>query len=107
LDAAAIAGWSNYFSVLVGAAATLTGLVFVAVSINLTRARRRILNAVAARSYRARGGDSRDWRLPVVSAGILLLRGSPAGFYWLVPGFMFSLFSGVASAWVLLVEILR
>jgi hypothetical protein len=37
LDALSIAGWSNYLSVLAGAAATLTGLVFVAVSINLSR----------------------------------------------------------------------
>lgn len=37
MDAESIAGWSNYLSVLAGVAATLTGLVFVAVSINLSR----------------------------------------------------------------------
>lgn len=31
------AEWTNYFSVMAGAAATLTGLVFVSVSINLPR----------------------------------------------------------------------
>jgi len=35
LDAATIAGWSNYLSVLAEVAATLTELVFVAASINL------------------------------------------------------------------------
>ncbi len=37
MDAISIAGWSTYLSVLAGAGATLTGLVFVAVSINLRR----------------------------------------------------------------------
>jgi hypothetical protein len=36
LDAVTIAGWTN-LSVLAGVAATLAGLVFVAVSINLSR----------------------------------------------------------------------
>jgi hypothetical protein len=45
--------------------------------------------------------------LPFFIAGILLLRGSPAGLYWLVPGFMFSLFAGILGAGALLVEILR
>jgi modulator of FtsH protease len=37
LDNISIASWSNYLSVMAGCAATLTGLVFVAVSINLSR----------------------------------------------------------------------
>jgi hypothetical protein len=37
LDAASQAEWSAFFSVLAESAATLTGLVFVAVSLNLTR----------------------------------------------------------------------
>jgi hypothetical protein len=37
VDAISIAAWSNYLSVQAEAAATLTGLVFVAVSIHLTR----------------------------------------------------------------------
>ncbi len=45
--------------------------------------------------------------IPFIVAGILLLRGSSTGLYWLAPGCIFSLAVGVASAWVLLVEILR
>jgi hypothetical protein len=37
LDLGSIAAWSNYLSVIGEVAATLTGLVFVAVSINLSR----------------------------------------------------------------------
>jgi hypothetical protein len=37
LDVDSIAAWSNYLSVMAEVAATLTGLVFVAVSINLGR----------------------------------------------------------------------
>jgi hypothetical protein len=36
-----------------------------------------------------------------------LRSGSPIGFYGLVPGFVSSFLAGVASAWVLLVEIVR
>jgi hypothetical protein len=45
--------------------------------------------------------------IPFGISGILLLRGSPAALYWLAAGFIFSMAAGVASAWVLLVEILR
>lgn len=45
--------------------------------------------------------------VPFCVSGILLLRGSSAGLYWLAPGFAFSLIAGVANAWVLLIEILR
>jgi hypothetical protein len=45
--------------------------------------------------------------IPFCIAGILLLCGSEAGLYWLAPGFILSLVAGVASAWVLLIEILR
>jgi modulator of FtsH protease len=37
LDATSIAGWNTYLSAQAGVGATLTGLVFVAVSINLPR----------------------------------------------------------------------
>lgn len=37
MGATSILGWNTYLSVLAGVAATLTGLVFVAVSINLPR----------------------------------------------------------------------
>jgi hypothetical protein len=36
LDVISISNWSNYLSAMAGASATLTGLVFVAVSINLS-----------------------------------------------------------------------
>ena len=152
-------------SVQAGAAATLTGLVFVAVSINLPRvlsvpgvsgrAAESILQlfgvvvisttaliprqpqvALAAeilvtgsllwivqtvlqiRYMKIKTGHPRSWGIvrvvqtqfsavPFCVAGILLLRGSSAGLYWLAPGCIFSLISGVLSAWILLVEILR
>jgi modulator of FtsH protease len=165
MDAAAVTAWSNYLSVQAEVAATLTGLVFVAVSINLTRvlsipgltgrAAESILQLLGAvvisttvlipgqpavmlggevlvlgivlwvvqtllqvRYLTSKTGHPRKWgitrilqttlaNVPFCISGILLLRGSPAGLYWLAPGLIFSLFAGVASAWVLLVEILR
>jgi modulator of FtsH protease len=159
------ADWTNYFSVMAGAAATLTGLVFVSVSINLPR----ILDGaglpgraaeslvqlfgvviisaavlIPAQSQTALGievlaigsllwvtqtisqcrylasktGHPLAWALqrmiqtqfatvPFCVAGVLLMRGSPAAMYWLVPGCIFSLVGGVIGAWILLVEILR
>jgi modulator of FtsH protease len=161
----AIDAWSNYLSVQAGAAATLTGLVFVAVSINLSRilsitgltgrAAESLLQlfgvlviattaliprqppvalgieflvmgaalwiaqtVLQVRYMISKTGHPRYWvitrivqtqfaNLPFFVSGILLLRGSPAGLYWLAAGLVFSLIAGVASAWVLLVEILR
>jgi hypothetical protein len=157
--------WQTLLSVQAGAAATLTGLVFVAVSINLARiietpglsgrAAESILHflqvffvctaaliprqpmiwladeilAVALLSWamqvttqiryaKSHSGHPRVWLItrilqtqlasvPFIVAAVLLLFGAPAGFFWLVPGFAFSLFAGVANAWVLLIEILR
>jgi hypothetical protein len=165
LDAVTIAGWSNYLTVLAGAAATLTGLVFVAVSINLSRVLSTtglagrageslmqlfgvviisttalipqqppvalgteilvvastlllVQTVIQLRYLNSKTGHPRVWgitrilqtqlaNIPFIVAGILLLRGSSAGLYWLAPGCIFSLAVGVASAWVLLVEILR
>lgn len=148
-----------------GVAATLTGLVFVAVSINLSRvlstpglvgrAAESILQllgvviistvalipeqsrtalgiefvALGAALWitettfqilyvRRKHGHPRMWaivrivqtqlaNIPFCVAGVLLLMGWRAGLYWLVPGFAFSLLVGVASAWILLIEILR
>lgn len=45
--------------------------------------------------------------VPFVLAGITLVLGTLGGLYWLVPGLIFSMTLGVATAWVLLVEILR
>jgi modulator of FtsH protease len=157
--------WSNFLSVQAEAAATLTGLVFVAVSINLSRILTvpgltgraaesllqlfgvvlisaaaliprqpqaalgieiLILGAVLwvtqtvlqVRYLTSKTGHPHMWgvtrivqtqfaNVPFFISGILLLSGSAAGFYWLAPGLIFSLIAGVASAWVLLVEILR
>jgi hypothetical protein len=165
MDAIPIAAWTNYLSVQAGVAATLTGLVFVAVSINLTRilsipgltgrAAESILQLFGVviisttaliprqpavvlgtevlivgsmlwlaqttqqiRYMTSKTGHPWQWvitriiqtqfaNVPFFISGILLLRGSPAGLYWLAPGLIFSLFAGVASAWVLLIEILR
>jgi len=150
---------------MAGAAATLTGLVFVAVSINLSRiltvpgltgraaeSMMQLFGVVIIattalipqetpvalgteilafgsllwivqtvlqlRYLKSKTGHPRRWavtriiqtqfaNIPFCVSGILLLRGSPAGFYWLAPGFIFSLVGGVLNAWVLLVEILR
>jgi hypothetical protein len=165
LDSTTIADWSNYLSVLAEAAATLTGLVFVAVSINLSRvlsipgltgraaesmmqlfgvviisttaliprqppvalgteiivlgsALWLVQTVLQVRYMTSKTGHPRLWavtrivqtqfaNIPFCISGILLLCGSPAGLYWLAPGFIFSLLAGVVSAWVLLVEILR
>ena len=165
IDAASLNAWSNYLSVQAGAAATLTGLVFVAVSINLSRvlsipgltgrAAESILQlfgvvviattalipgqpsvalgaeilaiglalwvvqtVLQIRYIKSKPGHPRYWAItrmlqtqlatiPFCIAGIRMLLDAPAALYWLAPGCIFSLISGVASAWVLLVEILR
>jgi len=157
--------WSYYFSTIAGAGATLTGLLFVAVSINLSRIlatpgltgrvaesliqlfgvvaiattylipglHTRTLGVLvlgitslvwAIQSYvqiqylAARTGNPHHWILtrivqtqlaciPLLVSGVLLLSGSPAAPYWSATGFMLSLAAGLASAWVLLIEILR
>ena len=160
-----IADWSNYLAVQAGVSATLTGLVFVAVSINLSRvlaipglpgraaeslthffgvllmstsalvpgqsvvilgteviALTSVLwllqTWIQIRYIRLRTGNPQSWlvirvvqtqaiTVPFAAAGILLVQGSPVGLYWLVPGFLLSLVSGLLEAWILLVEILR
>jgi len=165
IDAPLIETWGTYLSVQAESAATLTGLVFVAVSINLSRILSVIgLTGRAAESLlqlfgvvvisttvliprqssialateilvigsalwlfqtvtqikymRSKTGHPRYWGItrvvqsqfatvPFCVSGILLLRDSTAGLYWLAAGLIFSLIAGVANAWVLLVEILR
>jgi modulator of FtsH protease len=157
--------WTTLLSVEAGAAATLMGLVFVSLSINLNmimsipglprRALESILQflevfliatvlLIPGQSERVLGGEIAvlgaafwlslvtgqiqyllmktghpEWwfvnravlgqlaGIPFCIAGITLLLGVPGAIYWLVPGFVFSFVSGVVSAWVLLVEILR
>jgi hypothetical protein len=165
LEIISIGGWSNYLTTLASVSATLTGLVFVAVSINLSRIisgpgltgraaeslmqlfgvlvvstsalipgqSAIVLGAqiltwatglwllqtlLQVRYMRTRTGQPRSWlvsrmcqthlsSVPFVISGIMLLSGSSTGLYWLVPGFILSLISGVVGAWILLVEILR
>jgi hypothetical protein len=45
--------------------------------------------------------------LAFVVAGVLLATHNSAGAYWLAPGVVLSLIGGLASTWVLLVEIVR
>ena len=163
-----IAGWAEFLAVAAGVAATLTGLIFVAVSINLARilefpglaerAAETIVQLLGAmiislialvpgqsvlllgvelavagailwflqtrlqlRSLKhLRSLEENARRRPIFTivfaqlaavpffvAGIALALGTLGGLYWLVPGLIFSMTVGVATAWVLLVEILR
>jgi hypothetical protein len=77
-----MADWSNFFVAEVGAAAALTGLIVVAVSINLTR-------ILSFEQLPARAGESL-----VILISALLIAGLGHA-------------DGVWGAWVLLVEILR
>jgi modulator of FtsH protease len=45
--------------------------------------------------------------LPPIAAGAIILGGAGGGLYWLAGGVILSLVSGLISAWVLLVEIIR
>jgi hypothetical protein len=45
--------------------------------------------------------------LPILIAGVTLLLESGGGIYWLAAGIVFAISGAVASAWVLMVEILR
>jgi len=127
-----VAGSANYLSAMAGAAATLTGLVFVAVSINFARVlptpglagraeeslmQLRGVVAItttasipqqtsAALGYGQDGADAIRQHPVLRRWSSVVARGVP----WIVPagaGCIFSLVAGVASAWVLLVEILR
>jgi hypothetical protein len=127
--------WHDLFVGVSGAAAVLTGLLFVALVIS-------ILGLVPGQSATALavellcvGGAA--WlfatavftvrrpaihqrqpivvnavaaqlaTLPVMVAGASLLAGSGGGLYWLVPALILLLSVGVIYAWVLLIEILR
>ena len=84
-----------------GQAATLTGLLFVAVSINLQR----ILQ------YPNLPGRAAQtlvmFSVPLVFSIFVLVPGQPAGPYWLVPAALVAIVAGLANTWVLLIEILR
>jgi hypothetical protein len=168
LSAYDIAGWAGFLAVAAGVAATLTGLIFVAMSINLARilefpglpefAAETIVQLLGAmlislvalvpgqsalvlgvelavagailwiletrlqlrslKRLRALKDNGRHRPIisivlaqlaavPFVLAGITLVLGTLGGLYWLVPGLIFSMTIGVATAWALLVEIQR
>lgn len=86
--------WSDLFVATAGATAALSGLVFVAVSINIGR----ILENEGVPDF------------ALVTLLLLvgsLIAGSGGGLYWIVAGFIATIFAAVANAWILLVEILR
>jgi hypothetical protein len=155
----------SYFSTIAEAAATLTGLIFVGLSLNLQRilsiqhlpARALgslilMTNILIIASFCLLTGQPLFWLgvevlgcglliwmvttrmdirmyrdmvkqykfhyfrnlvftqlavLPYLAAGILLLTGSPAGVYWLIPGMTISIVKALTDSWVLLVEINR
>jgi modulator of FtsH protease len=157
--------WATFFSAEVGAAAALTGLVVVAISVNLARilaepglpgraaevviilscalvvasvmlipdqaevalggetlalgvvslAASVLIPALSARRpvrlgvlmLVVRSGVNAAAGLPLIVAGLLIMRDLPAGLYWAAGGVIGSLVAGVLGAWVLLVEILR
>jgi hypothetical protein len=45
--------------------------------------------------------------IPFVIAGVLVCIGTPTAMYWMVPGTLLCILSGVYCAWILLVEIQR
>jgi len=160
-----LSDWQTLLSVQAESAATLTGLVFVAVSINLKtvlttpglpgRAAESLAQflqvffvstialipgqtagalaieiiAIALLCWAlqfaslinyawSKSGHPKWWlivriaqthlaSIPFFVAAICLLFGSPAGLYWLVPGFLLSFLAGVMNAWILLIEINR
>jgi hypothetical protein len=156
--------WKDLFVAVAGASAALTGLLFVAVSINLERILKfeglperaletllflvsvllvSIVGLIPGQSHVAlglelllvslvttvvimrlptiRSGEpdvERSWvlarwtfrlaaTLPFVIGAVSVLVECGGGLYWVVAGILFAIIAAVASAWVLLVEILR
>jgi hypothetical protein len=156
--------WKDLFVAVAGASAALTGLLFVAVSINLERILKfeglperaletllflvsallvSIVALIPGQSHVALGLEllivssvaatvilrlptlrmsddevERSWVLtrwavrlaatvPFVVGGASVLAECGGGLYWVVAGIVFAIIGAVASAWVLLVEILR
>ncbi len=158
------AEWKDLFVAVAGASAALTGLLFVAVSINLERILKfeglperaletllflvtvllvSIVGLIPGQSHVALGlellfvslitggvivrlptlrmGDDeveRSWviarwavrlaaTVPFVVGGASVYIECGGGLYWVLAGILFAIIGAVASAWVLLVEILR
>ena len=119
--------WAGFFAASAGAAAGLTGLIIVAMSVNIgtiiARAGATIAALVLAvvSSYRvldARGTQP-VWAVmpknlvvlvqvaPFLVGGVLLVADHPAGLGWIAAGSLSVFVGSVLNAWVLLVEILR
>ena len=98
--------WHGLFVGVSGAAAVLTGLLFVSLSINLPQIIGQASHppTTADRGQRGRGAAGH----PAGDRGraSLLARGG-GGLYWLVPALILLLGVGVIYAWVLHIEILR
>jgi hypothetical protein len=165
MDPSTLTAWSYYFSTIASADATLTGLIFVAVSINLTKilatpgltgrvaepmiqlfgvlaiSTTCLIPGITAHTLgmlilsitfiiwafqvytqllyvAAKTGNPRYWLvtrvvqtqvacIPLIISGVMLLYAAPHALYWAAAGFVLALASGVESAWVLLIEILR
>jgi hypothetical protein len=157
--------WANFFVALAGAAAALTGLIFVGVSISLksilatahlsgravesifllmtiliiallclvpgqsplslgieigiigvvgwvimVKTDLRMLKTAEAdhkRHYRRNLLFSQLAVVPYLLAAVVLVAVGPVGFYWLIPGIIFSFLKALVDSWVLLVEIHR
>ena len=110
--------WAPFFTAMIAAAAALTGLLFVAVSINLAL----ILKGSELRSQlrhrRQNSADPLMWTvsrmagtgvtiIPCAVAGFSLALHGGGGFYWPAPAAMLGIVGAVYNAWVLLVEIVR
>jgi len=101
--------WTDLFVASAGASAALTGLVFVAVSINIE-------HILKFEGLPERALGTVLLLLSVVLVSIIglipgqshvALAEAGGGLYWTVAGIAFATGGGVANAWVLLVEILR
>jgi len=145
--------WFEFAAAIVGAAAVLSGLLFVAMSINIER-----IMAIVTLPTRAAGtlvlfvfplligtwilipeqsstmlgvelvatgllggglllqlnrpskrAEQETWGVAVLTVlgGITLIAERGGGLYWVAPAVVVALLTGLAGAWVLLVEILR
>jgi hypothetical protein len=98
MDQATVASWHDFYVTMGTAAASLIGLLFVALSLNLDSDRL---------------GEAVFWRfglpaaavLGLIAAGIGLVNGQPSALYWLVAVIIGLLMSAARSSWDLLVKV--